>query len=178
MKRTNDIISDDGVILEVDVSTAKHPDAVMLINRSDWYNLFHGGGRVFAWSKRDRATIYAIVNRGGTSVRVHRIIMPKEPCIDHISGNGLDNTRKNLRPATVSENLRNRGKQSNNTSGVAGVGWIKRVSKWEAHIKVAGKKIHLGGFQEFSDAVKARRNAEKKYFGEFRYKGSSEVVNV
>ena len=59
--------------------------------------------------------------------------------------------------------------KSNNTSGVTGVNWDKRYNKWEARIKKDYKQIHLGYFNDFEDAVKARKDAEKKYFGEFAY---------
>ena len=40
-----------------------------------------------------------------------------------------------------------------------------------------GKKIHLGYFIEFDDAVKARKEAEKKYFKEYSYDYSQEMFN-
>jgi hypothetical protein len=49
---------------------------------------------------------------------MHRQILGLSPsngrCVDHIDGNGLNNQRSNLRVVARSENLHNRGKQSNN----------------------------------------------------------------
>jgi hypothetical protein len=61
------------------------------------------------------------------TVRMHRLVMnaPNGTQVDHINGNGLDNRRKNLRFCTTKQNLRNRGKNSRNTSGYKGVSWAK-----------------------------------------------------
>ena len=55
----------------------------------------------------------------------------------------------------------------NNTSGVTGVHWHKVKKKWEATI-TEGKKKYLGIFTNKEDAIKARKEAEIKYYGEFR----------
>ena len=44
-----------------------------------------------------------------------------------------------------------------------GVGWHKQRGKWRARIKVNGKDKSLGLFEQYSDAVIARKNAEKVY---------------
>jgi hypothetical protein len=62
----------------------------------------------------------------------------------------------------------NTRKAENNTSGRTGVYWFARVSKWVAAIHVQDKQIHLGYFKRFEDAVKAREEAELKYFGELK----------
>jgi hypothetical protein len=80
-------------------------------------------------------------------------------------GNG-----KNLRVATQQENMRNRKMSSNNTSGHRGVSYDKRNKKWLAYIGHNHKHINLGMYNNFGDAVKAREEAEEKYFGEFAYK--------
>jgi hypothetical protein len=67
---------------------------------------------------------------------------------------------------------------ANNKSGKTGVSWRKQRSKWHAHIKVDGKEIHLGFYDVFDDAVSARIEAEKKYFGEFAPVYREEVTNV
>ena len=57
--------------------------------------------------------------------------------------------------------------RSDNTSGVTGVSWNKRRSKWEAYIRFQGKQIHLGLYDKIEDATKARAQAEEKYFKPF-----------
>lgn len=83
--------------------------------------------------------------------------------IDHENRDGFDNRRLNLRVATHSENMHNRGCFRNNTSGVTGVFWHSPSNKWAAQINVKGARIHLGTFTEFDDAAKARRDAETRY---------------
>lgn len=57
--------------------------------------------------------------------------------------------------------------RSSNTSGVTGVYFDRSRSKWCAEIMFQKKKIHLGRYTSFNDAVSARKKAEEKYFGEF-----------
>jgi hypothetical protein len=86
---------------------------------------------------------------------------------DHIDRNKLNNIKSNFRQCTHSENNRNKGLTIKNTSGFIGVSWDKNRSKWLSHIKVDYKLIHLGRFENKEDAIRARLNAELKYFGEF-----------
>lgn len=115
-----------------------------------------------------------------TVLRMHVLIMQpnnSELKVDHIHGRQSrnDNRKYNLRIATNQENTMNAEIKSNNTSGVTGVGWDKRYGKWEARIKKDYKSIHLGYFDVFEDAVRARKEAEKKYFGEFAYDYSQQL---
>lgn len=64
----------------------------------------------------------------------------------------------------------NKRKMESNTSGKTGVSWCKDRYKWEAYIAVDGKKINLGRYDNYEDAVKVREEAEIKYFG--RLKGN------
>lgn len=64
----------------------------------------------------------------------------------------------------------NRSMRSDNTSGVTGVYWCKSRNKWNAEIRINSKKINLGYFINKEDAIKARKRAEIKYFGEYRNK--------
>ena len=74
--------------------------------------------------------------------------------IDHENQDQLDNRRSNLRPATRSQQNRNRGKQSNNTSGFVGVS--RKRKKWLAHITLDGKQLHLGIFATPVEAAMQR----------------------
>lgn len=112
----------------------------------------------------------ALSGRGYRNIRIegkyylaHRLIWkllygedPEE--IDHINGNRSDNRITNLRSVCHYENMRNRKRGSDNTSGVMGVSWHKVNSKWRARI---GEEL-LGDFDKFEDAVAARKQAEKE----------------
>ena len=67
--------------------------------------------------------------------------------------------------------MRNARLKKNNTSGYPGVYKHTQNGKWIAKIKVNYESIYLGSFTKKSDAIKARKEAEIKYFGNFRYKG-------
>ena len=54
-----------------------------------------------------------------------------------------------------------------NTSGARGVYFEKRSNKWRARLTFKGKIMSFGSFARFEDAVFARKEAEKIYFGEF-----------
>lgn len=115
--------------------------------------------------------IYLIIN--SRKYMAHRIAwlyfygeMPKLE-IDHIDGNNSNNIISNLRQATRSENERNKGISSRNTSKFKGVCWNKNRSKWESYITVNRKQIYLGLFSDIDDAVFAYKEASKKYHGKF-----------
>lgn len=83
--------------------------------------------------------------------------------IDHINGSRTDNRISNLRCVTSLENARNLARPRNNTSGVIGVSFRKSANKWYAYIRVHETMISLGFFDEFQDAVRARKAAERAY---------------
>lgn len=94
--------------------------------------------------------------------------------VDHIHGRESrhDNRKSNLRLATRTQNNMNKGLQRNNTSGVTGVYYDENASLWVAQMGLNGRNIHLGRYQLKEDAVKARKEAEEKYFGEWSYDNS------
>lgn len=89
--------------------------------------------------------------------------------VDHINTCGCDNRKINLRLATLGKQRVNTGLRSNNTSGVTGISWNKQRSKWQAYISINGKLKNLGLFPNKKDAIAKRRQAEIKYYGEYRY---------
>lgn len=89
---------------------------------------------------------------------------------DHINGNRLDNRRANIRYVTTQQNNHNHGKSKKNTSGHPGVRWEADRGKWLARIKFNDRTINLGRYSNLEDAIKARKEAEEKYFGEYRRK--------
>jgi len=83
--------------------------------------------------------------------------------IDHINRNRADNRIENLRVCTASQNLMNRPKQSNNTSGYKGVARVSKSGKWRATL---GTK-HLGCFDTPEEAFEAYSAAAAAKFGDF-----------
>lgn len=107
---------------------------------------------------------------------MHRLLFPDSKYVDHIKHKNNDNRKSQLRPCTNQQNNMNKGLQSNNTSGVTGVSWDNKRNKWYAQIHLNGKHIHLGYFDNFENAVNARKKAEEKYFKEFSYDNSMKEV--
>lgn len=88
------------------------------------------------------------------------------PLVDHRDGDGLNNRRANLRPATRAENNRNRRRSlSNNASGFKGV--CRDRGKWRAYIYVDDKQHHLGMFPTAEAAALAYDVAALELHGEF-----------
>ena len=86
---------------------------------------------------------------------------------DHINGIRTDNRVENLREATRSQNNMNKAKLVTNKSGIHGVHFSKAASKWTSQIKINGKTIHLGLFENINEAAEARKKAELEHYGKF-----------
>jgi hypothetical protein len=102
---------------------------------------------------------------------MHRVIIGAKlgELVDHVDGNGINNTRQNLRKATNSQNLINR-KNLSNTSGYKGVSYDRghyRNKPWRAQIKINYKSKTLGYFSTPEEAADAYKVASINYFGEF-----------
>jgi hypothetical protein len=101
----------------------------------------------------------------GEMIRMHVFLGYKRH--DHHNRNKKDNRKENLIPCTVQENSRNRSITSKNISGFIGVYWSKQSQRWRAQVKIDRKTLDLGGFIDKEDAIRARLQAEAKYYGEF-----------
>jgi hypothetical protein len=82
--------------------------------------------------------------------------------IDHVNGNRSDNRISNLRAVTKEANGRNAARRKDNASGVTGVYWSDWRNKWQAYIRLQGKKRHLGYFNDIEAAASARKVAERE----------------
>ena len=60
--------------------------------------------------------------------------------------------------------ISNRKLAKNNKSGINGVFFRPKLNKWEAKIGISNTLISLGKFDTKEEAIKARKEAEKKYF--------------
>lgn len=112
----------------------------------------------------------AVDSEGRSGTRyLHREIMKAGPgdYVDHINQNRMDNRKANLRICTNAENLRNRTKQSNNTSGFKGVTLDKRRKVWTAQMHFLGKHLFFGAFKTPEDAATVYNFAAAEIHGEF-----------
>lgn len=127
-------------------------------------------------------SVYGYYNKLGKCIFLHRFLydlyeFDNEMIIDHINHDHMDNRKCNLRIANYVRNAQNRKKEIRNTSGVTGVCWRDREQAWMAYITVDYKQIILGYYIDKQDAIKARKNAEDKYFGEWSYNNSISISN-
>lgn len=114
------------------------------------------------------------INKRPPVILLHRLIMGlndnSNKDVDHIFHKTYDNRKSQLRVTTHSNNLKNHKVTKRNTSGVTGVCFITKEQKYFAYIHVNKHRISLGYYSKFEDAVKARKEAEEKYFREYAYK--------
>lgn len=142
-----------------------------IINSDDWdlikthkWFAYKNGNNFYA------ATQIPIGKRKQRMLGMHRVIIgshDKKYVVDHIDGNGLNNTRENLRLCKPQENSKNSSIRKTNKSGFKGVDFHKGSKKWRAQISSNGKKIHIGYFDTPINAHKAYCEFAKKHHQEF-----------
>ena len=141
----------------------------------------------YCWHMAKHRGYFTANSRDGTnrSLFLHRLILGISDCdmfVDHINWDKSDNRKSNLRVATKSENNTNIKKKSNNTTGYTGVTLNKHTNHYIARISKNGKRISLGTFEKFEDAVRARHEAEivihGKWSGELNRKDFEKIINA
>ena len=100
-------------------------------------------------------TCYVWTGTGNRSVFLHNVIggaLPPGYTWDHINGDGLDNRKENLRPATHAQQMQNQRSNKGSTSVFRGVYWHAAARKWRALCGLNGKKYDLGLFEDEAEA--------------------------
>lgn len=131
------------------------------------------------WNGRYPGTVAGRIDRKGYRnvailgrlFKAHRVVWAMQngqwPTgqIDHINGKRDDNRLCNLRDVSSFTNARNLKRDG--WSGTGRIGVTKynhhKNPKYVARIRLLGKTRHLGYFESFDEAVRAREQAEQKY---------------
>lgn len=159
---------------EIPLSGKHGRDKFVIVDASDyewlsqwkWYALACWGGRLYAV----RQVFDPSKKRRQSYMWMHRLILdaPAELQVDHIDGDGLNNTRGNLRLATRAQNGYNSIKhKKSRVSKYKGV--TRRKNKWRVEVYCDHKCIVVGLFNTEVEAALAYNDAAKKYHGEFAY---------
>lgn len=158
----------------LDISTQKHPSTFVMLDDAD----FEWASQWKWYPNQGRHTIYAMrtVFEGGVkrNVQMHREILSATTgtLVDHKDGNGLNNTRVNLRLATCAQNVANCLHRRRSASGYLGVTWHRKVKKFRARLGIrdAGgtrKMVYGGWFDDPKEAAIKRDEMALQHFGEF-----------
>ena len=108
-------------------------------------------------------------NQHSSRVYFHRLIVNcNDLQVDHISGDTSDNRKQNLRIVSIQDNMKNLQKKSNNTSGIRGVSFDKKRSRWKVDFTYEKTRIYPHPFKEKAEAVYCRYCFEKQLLKEYR----------
>lgn len=124
-------------------------------------------GGCWSWDGGHTGKGRAQVKAHGRMLYVHRVLWVAEhpgetpPQLDHICGNGAGGciNPSHLRAATSAQNSQNlrSARAGNSSSGVRGVHWHTRHSKWQAQVQLGGRHRSLGVYTDLADAERAAR---------------------
>lgn len=130
------------------------------VNQFKWHAHFDG----WNWYA-DRALPRKDGKQG--HLKLHQFLLPGRKRVDHKNGNGLDNQKHNLRPASHGQNIANSRKMRGCLSQFKGVTWCKRNVCWAVQIVFQGKNKHVGYFSDEKVAAAAYNSEAAKLWGEF-----------
>ena len=151
--------------IEIPLGGRKHTGYTAIIDVDDYWLVNQYRWRV----KLDKSLNPAYVQSGaarGPRIILHQLLTGLKG-VDHKDRSGFNNRRKNLRPATTSQNKRNSDSYRNSSSKYKGVHWNKQCKKWKAQIVHEGKNYYLGLFDSEIAAAMAYDEASCRLHGEF-----------
>lgn len=154
----------------IDVSTAKLPRAIAIIDTSDVALVFDGRGswHAFRNDRKNGRVIYAKRHVLRATQYMHSAILSAPGHFtDHVDYDGLDNRRHNLRLVTPRQSAWNR-RPIGGASRFKGV-YLDRSGKWAAAIKDGPKVRYLGIFPDEESAARAYDEVARERFSPYAY---------
>lgn len=142
------------------LSATVDDDDAELVAGYSWHLYESRSGGKYARTKIGRATVF-----------MSEVITGRKR-LDHRNGDGLDNTRDNLRKADSSQNGINSQKRqlrsgAASSSRFKGVSWHRVNRTWTAYVTFQRKRAYLGSFTDEEDAARAYDEAAVQLHGEF-----------
>ena len=159
---------------ELIIESPKYGRHIVQLDEEDWDKVSQ-----YKWYlMRGHSTYYAKRNlprRADGSrpapISLHRDLAgcPKGMMVDHINGNGLDNRKENIRICTMSQNMMNRSKTVQNSTGFKGVYKTgdSKLNPYSAKIQKDGKVYCLGHYSAAEEAARSYDRKAIELFGEF-----------
>lgn len=129
------------------------------------------------WGMTYYAITSTIIDNKPKSLRMHNVVMnfiSNKMDIDHINGDGLLNTKDNLRIISRSENIRLGKKSKNKSTQYKGVSFEKNKNKFSVCIRMNYKKKRLGQYKTAEEAAKVYNDESRRLFGELAYQNRIE----
>ncbi len=147
-----------------------------MLSQWKWHASRNGGRSVGPRRRVYYAVRNVKVGDKWTMQRMHHLIIspPSGQEVDHENGNGLDNQRSNLRPATDPQNGTNRGPNLSNPSRLRGVS--QEGKRWRARLIVNGKQFNFGTFATLREAAAAYDAGAQRLCGEFAWTNVDHVT--
>jgi HNH endonuclease len=129
-----------------------------LVEQWRWNAQHAAGGLIYA-RRTDRT------DGQDKTIYMHRVILGVEDGdVDHKDGNGLNNRRANLRPATHAQALWNNKRADDRYTGVT---FLKSRGMWRARIDHLGQRFDIGRYDDRETAADARLFVATLLRGEF-----------
>jgi len=149
----------------------------MVPDFSELHNTFYYDGRRLIRKSGDRRSEennnrYHRAHFNGRSYQEHRLIWfmfhnEWPDTIDHIDGNGKNNTLENLRSCSQACNIANSRKIKVGSSKYKGVCFYKRRGNWVANIMKDRVNFFIGYYTTESEAAQAYNVKAKELFGDY-----------
>ena len=120
----------------------------------------------FTWHTSTKGYLKTTIGGNkGYKKQIHRMILspPDNMVVDHINHDKKDNRKANLRVCESFQNSYNR------KSGKRGIYY--RLGSYRVMIGHKNKRIHLGTYKTYEEALGVRLEAENKYYKEYAYNG-------
>lgn len=137
--------------------------ATTVLSARDVKKVLRAGHR---WSAaRTTSGVRVAYNYDGRTVLLSRYLLdaPDGLQVDHRNRDTLDNRRQNLRLATHSENMQNKGTMRNNRCGARNVSQVGPSGRFDVRLTINGRLTRLGTFATLEEATKAARDARRLY---------------